>query len=412
MSDNPLRHAMARMGGRDPHEQNRVSTPLELFFDLTFAIAFGVAANLFAESLAQGHVGTGVVGFCFAMFAVIWAWINFSWFASAYDTDDWVFRLVTMVQMAGVLILAMGLEPMFASIQQGIHVDNRVMVLGYVVMRVPLIFQWLRAAKQDPQRRATCLGYARYLAVAQVGWIVVILVDTGVREMFLMAAPLFILEMATPVIAERKSRTPWHAHHIAERYSLLAIIALGECLVGTVTALRAVVSGSGWSLDTAVVGLAGTGLAFAMWWLYFMVPAGTALHARRERSFVFGYAHMLLFASITATGVGLRVYAFYLEGKTVIGEAGVVASVAVPVVVFALVLTFLQACLVAVDPLQLWLAAALLVCSAAAIALAAAGLPLTLCLALILAAPAAAVILDELVGHRNRAAALNRLTGT
>ncbi|MFF5794216.1 low temperature requirement protein A [Paeniglutamicibacter sp. NPDC012692] len=411
MSDNPLRHAMARMGGRDPHEQNRVSTPLELFFDLTFAIAFGVAANLFAESLAKGHVGTGVVSFCFAMFAVIWAWINFSWFASAYDTDDWVFRLVTMVQMAGVLILAMGLEPMFASIQQGIHVDNRVMVLGYVVMRVPLIFQWLRAAKQDPQRRSTCLGYARYLAVAQVGWIVVILVDTGVWEMFLMAAPLFILEMATPVIAERKSRTPWHAHHIAERYSLLAIIALGECLVGTVTALRAVVSGSGWSLDTVVVGLAGTGLAFAMWWLYFMVPAGTALHARRERSFVFGYAHMLLFASITATGVGLRVYAFYLEGKTVIGEAGVVASVAVPVAVFALVLTFLHAYMVAVDPLQLWLAAALLVCSAAAIVLAIAGLPLTLCLALILATPAAAIILDELVGHRNRAAALNRLTG-
>ncbi len=305
----------------------------------------------------------------------------------------------------------MGLEPMFASIQQGIHVDNRVMVLGYVVMRVPLIFQWLRAAKQDPRRRSTCLKYACYLAVAQAGWIVVILIDTGVGQMFLMAIPLFILEMATPVIAERKSRTPWHAHHIAERYSLLAIIALGECLVGTITALRAVVSGSGWSLDTVLVGLAGTGLAFAMWWLYFMVPAGTALHARRERSFVFGYAHMLLFASITATGVGLRVYALYLEGQTRIGEAGVVASVAVPVAVFALVLTFLHAYMVAVDPLQLWLAAALLVCSAAAIGLAVAGLPLTLCLALILATPAATIVLDELVGHRNRAAALGRLTG-
>ena len=37
MSSNPLRHAMARMGGRDPHEAHRAATPLELFFDLTFA---------------------------------------------------------------------------------------------------------------------------------------------------------------------------------------------------------------------------------------------------------------------------------------------------------------------------------------------------------------------------------------
>ena len=26
------------------------------------------------------------------MFAIIWAWINFSWFASAYDADDWIYR--------------------------------------------------------------------------------------------------------------------------------------------------------------------------------------------------------------------------------------------------------------------------------------------------------------------------------
>ena len=35
MSNNPLRHAMARMGGRDPHEQHRAATPLELFFEQT-----------------------------------------------------------------------------------------------------------------------------------------------------------------------------------------------------------------------------------------------------------------------------------------------------------------------------------------------------------------------------------------
>src|SRR5438093_492596 len=86
-------HRARRMSGRDPHEQHRVATPLELLFDLTFVVAFGIAANEFAHMLAENHVGAGLLGFVFATFAVCWAWINFSWFASAYDTDDWIYRL-------------------------------------------------------------------------------------------------------------------------------------------------------------------------------------------------------------------------------------------------------------------------------------------------------------------------------
>ncbi len=86
-----------------------MATPLELLFDLTFVIAFGVAASQFAHSLASGHVEAGLISFTFATFSVCWAWINFSWFASAYDTDDWVYRLTTMLQMVGVLVLTLGI---------------------------------------------------------------------------------------------------------------------------------------------------------------------------------------------------------------------------------------------------------------------------------------------------------------
>ena len=47
----------------------------------------------------------------------------------------------------------------------------------------------------------------------------------------------------------RKGGTPWHAHHITERYGLLTIIALGEGVVGTVASLSAVVGAQGWSVD-------------------------------------------------------------------------------------------------------------------------------------------------------------------
>lgn len=134
-----------------------------------------------------------------------------------------------MIQMVGVLILALGLPQLAASIDHGGHLDNRIVVAGYVVMRIALVAQWLRAAYEDPPRRAACLTYAGAVAVAQLGWIASIFVDTSVTVSLVIAALLALTEMSGPLVAERRmGGTPWHAHHIAERYGLLAIIALGR----------------------------------------------------------------------------------------------------------------------------------------------------------------------------------------
>ena len=130
-----IHHESRRMAGRNPHESHRAATPLELLFDLTFATSFSLAAAQFAEAIAAGDYAAALLGFGFASFAICWAWINFSWFSSAYDTDDWIFRLVTMMQMVGVLVLAIGLPRMFASIERHQRLDNSVMVLGYVNIR-------------------------------------------------------------------------------------------------------------------------------------------------------------------------------------------------------------------------------------------------------------------------------------
>ena len=50
-------HRVRRMSGRDPDETHRAATPLELLFDLTFVIGFGIAASEFAHQLAEDHVG-------------------------------------------------------------------------------------------------------------------------------------------------------------------------------------------------------------------------------------------------------------------------------------------------------------------------------------------------------------------
>lgn len=405
-----LHHHKQTMGGRDIHEEHRVATSLELLFDLTFVVAFGLAASQFAHALAEGHYGTALAGFGFASFAICWAWINFSWFASAYDTDDWIFRLTTMVQMIGVLVLALGLPPMFASIEHGEHINNSVMVLGYVIMRVAMVFQWLRAAKQDPERRSSCLTYATAISIAQLGWIALIFIDMPLVPTFAASAVLMIVELAGPYLAERKNGgTPWHAHHIAERYSLFAIIALGEGVVGTVAALSAVIESQGWTIDVALVGLAGMGLTFGIWWIYFMIPAGEMLHTHRDRSFAFGYGQMITIPSIVATGAGLHVAAYFIEHKAKIGALATVLSVAIPVAVFIVCVFAIYAYLTdSFDRFHIVLLAASAGVIILAVSAAGFGINMAVCLIVLMLAPAVSVIGYESRGYKHKTEVLRR----
>jgi low temperature requirement protein LtrA len=398
------------MAGRDPSEVHRVATPLELLFDLTFVIGFGVTASEFAHALSENQVGPGLAGFAFATFAVCWAWINFTWFASAYDTDDWVYRLTTMLQMVGVIILSLGIAPMFRSIEHGEHVDNQILVAGYIVMRIAMVFQWLRAARQDPARRSACLTYAAAITIGQLGWVAVLFVHTSVPVTFLLVVVLVGVEMSGPWIAERHhGGTPWHAHHIAERYSLLVIIALGEGVVGTVASLNAVLGEQGWTVDAVLVAVAGIGLTFGMWWVYFVVPSALLLHVHRERSFRWGYGHIPLFGAIVATGAGLHAAAYFIEGHSKLGSVQTVLAVALPVAVYILGIFGLYLILVrSFDAFHLLLLAGTGVVLAVAVALAAAGVTMAVCLVVVMLAPVVTVVGFEVVGHRHAEEAFSR----
>src|SRR5690606_30107873 len=133
----PLRRVMR---GRDPRQEHRAATPLELFFDLTFVVAVSQAASQLHHALAEDHVGSGLAAYAAVFFAFWWAWMNFTWFPSAYDTDDVPYRLLTLLQMAGVLVVASGVPAVF---ENG---DFTLVVIGYVVMRLAMVTQSLPAA--------------------------------------------------------------------------------------------------------------------------------------------------------------------------------------------------------------------------------------------------------------------------
>jgi low temperature requirement protein LtrA len=406
-----LLHRRRRFSGRDPDEQHRSATPLELFYDLTIVVAFGTSADELAHFIADAHAGAGIAGFAFATFMVVWAWLNYTWFASAYDTDDWLFRVATMVQMVGVIILTLGLPKVFASIDHGVTLDNSVMVAGYLIMRAPLVLLWWQASRHDPRSAPAARIYMATIATAQVGWVALIFLELPIVTTFLLFIALIAVEVVGPVVAEHKGRTPWHAHHIAERFGLLTIITLGEVIIGTVAALNALVNGeAGWTTEAALLALAGVGLAFGCWWMYFEVPWAEPLVRYRERGFVFGYGHMLIFGPLAAMGAGLHVGAYRLQGEATIGDTATVLSVALPVALFALTQYALYSLLFReFDPFRFGLLVGTGTVLGGSVLLAAAGVTMGICLLVLVLAPAVTVVGYETLRHRHMADALQQL---
>ncbi|MFF0500562.1 low temperature requirement protein A [Nocardia aobensis] len=400
-------HRRIPMTGRDPDEPGRVSSPLELLFDLTFVVAVGTSASYFAEMVADGHAGKAVVAFVLAMFAIVNAWINFSWFASAFDTDDWLYRVLTMVVMIGVVVFALGLPAMFHSVDVGDHLDVRVMVVGYIVMRIAMVLQWWRAGRESPSFRHVGYGSIRWTIIAQIGWVVIAFVPMPLLVAGVGCVLLGVLELFVPVLTQgRASGTPWHPHHVAERYSLFAIIALGEGVVGTVASSGGLLGGSdgaNWSADAIAIVVAGVGLTFGMWWVYFTTPFGEILVHRRNRGYLFGYGHIPLYMGIAGSGAGLHVAGLSLQHHSHIGPVAVVLALALPVGVYLLMVYLLHTLLLsAPDPFHILLLTLTAVVLALAVILAALGVSISVCLLVVMISPFITVVGYETIGYRHQ----------
>jgi low temperature requirement protein LtrA len=321
------------MTARPPDEPHRTSTALELFFDLCFVVAVAQAGATLHHQVAAGRAADGVVGFASVFFAIWWAWMNFTWFASAYDTDDIAYRVTTLVQIAGALILAAGVpEAMGAA-------DLTVVTAGYVVMRLAMVTQWLRAAAGDPPHRRSSLRFAAGIAALQVGWVLRLLLPEGPGY----AAFLVLVagELAMPVWAERAAPTTWHPRHIAERYGLFTLIVLGETVLAATVAIQTALDAHAALGDLATTAAGGLLTVFGIWWLYFAKEAQQLLTSLRA-GIVWGYGHYLVFASAAAVGSGLAVNVDLVTHHAALDARPAAAAFTVPVALFLLAVWALQ----------------------------------------------------------------------
>ena len=119
-------------------------------------------------------------------------------------------------------------------------------VLGYAIMRFAMVGLWLRAAAGHPERPADRALVRRAASrIVQVLWIA----RLGVPEAWYLPVvplPRRAASCSCRCSPRRKhGYTPFHPHHIAERYGLLTIIVLGEVILSSVQAIQGVMSAEG-----------------------------------------------------------------------------------------------------------------------------------------------------------------------
>lgn len=313
---------------RDPAQPHRTASTLELFFDLVFVVAVSIASAQLHHALSHGDFVHGITSYAMVFFAVWWAWMNFTWFATSFDTDDWLYRVTTIIQMGGVLVLAAGIP---AAFEEG---DFTVPVIGYIVMRVAMIAQWLRASHGAGDLKGAARRYAIGIAGVQVLWVLFLLIPSGPLQ--LVAFVVFALvEVSVPVFAEHRRQTPWHPHHITERYGLFTLIVLGESLLASANAIIDAKN----ELDSFVplisISVLTLVVTASLWWIYFWAPHHRAI-TTFGRSLRYGYTHYLVFAAAAAFSAGIEVELDVLIGESHLSTVQASFTVTIPIAIFLL----------------------------------------------------------------------------
>jgi low temperature requirement protein LtrA len=261
----------------------RHATWLELFFDLVFVVAVAGLSHLISDDpSAKSFLRYAV------LFVPVWfVWVAFTAYADRFDTDDLPHRLLM-------------LDGMLATVALAIHVDDAFeggsapFALFSVLVRLPLLAMYVRAARAVPAVRDYQAFYVKGWSLALVLWAASIFVPDPAA--YVLWGVAVLIEVLTPLAAERRVGTvPLHASHIEERFALFTLIVLGESVVSVAAGIARV----NFDLTNSTVAVASFVLAAALAWLYF-----DRLGSERGGRPFWVYSHFFVFAGLGAVAPG------------------------------------------------------------------------------------------------------------
>jgi low temperature requirement protein LtrA len=290
---------------------DRRATWLELFLDLVFVAAVAAVAS----TLSNDPTAAGFGRFLFLFLPIGWAWVGFTLYATRFDTDDLVYRLLTLLAMFAVAGLA-------STVPNAFHGGANSFVVAYACVRTILILLYVRAYVDVPVVRPVAGWFIGAFGLAVAVWLISILVPVPWK--YALWGIAVAIEHAAPIRPWRLLQGPRvDPRHLGERFGLLIIIVLGEGVIGVVLGTTEV----SWTLRSGAAAFAGFLTGAAIWWLYFDFLDASAVVQRNIRSgLTFIYAHYFVAAGIAALGVGVKLAIISLEPGPRYDDAGWVAA--------------------------------------------------------------------------------------
>jgi low temperature requirement protein LtrA len=280
-------------------DSDRSATRLELFFDLAFVLFVARCADI----LAKDETWSGALTFTAVLAIGWWAWASTTLYANRFDTDDAVFRVLSLVGMAGVVAMAASVDKLDAT-------TSRWFALAYVVLRVVLIIGYLRAWRSIPDARRTIRPYLFAHCAGATIWLISLAVPTPGR--YLLWGIGIAVDLLGPTLAARlKDGIPLHMEHLPERFGLFVILVLGESVAAAVTGVH----DGGWKAGVVATGVFAFVVTAALWWSYFDLSGGVAKRrllqeghdqTRQGVHDFYVYAHLPVAVSLAAVAVGLE----------------------------------------------------------------------------------------------------------
>lgn len=275
----------------EDQEQDRRVTWLELFFDLFIVVVVAEFAHILADDVSWLGVGK----FIFLFMHLWWAWIGVTYYIERFETDGFDQRLFTFLQMIPFAGMAVFAHYAFSKM-------SAEFALSYALNRVLITYLWWRGGRYDSRFRPTSRRYVMGFSLSIMLFVISVFVPPPAR--FVLWAVGLLIDLMTPLFTVRlQAQLPrFSTSKLPERFGLFVIIVLGESIMGVVNGLA---KREKFTLLDALVGILAIAIAFGMWWIYFDFVSRRPPKRGPVWAVAWGYLHLPLIISITATGAGI-----------------------------------------------------------------------------------------------------------
>jgi len=286
-------------------EHEHSVTPRELFFDLVFVFAFTQVATLLSDDPTFAGIGRGVL----VVAALWWPWTAYAWLTNTVDPEEGFVGAALLVALIAMFLAALAVPGVFDD-------DGVLFGAAFLVVVAMHLALYALAGRGHRDLFAAVLRLAPWTLL---GAVLILVAGFGFADgarIWLWVAAL----ACTYVGAGLSGSTGWRVYpsHLAERYGLVLIIALGEAFV----AIGIGATGVGIGLGEVVAAILGLLIATGFWLAYF-----DFFSIRGERMLaelrgpdrialardVYAYAHLPMI-------VGIVLFAFAM--KTVVAHVG------------------------------------------------------------------------------------------